>query len=312
MKNLFAVSLLVFSFGFPALGQSTEEKQRQFDFWIGEWDVNLRVQQEDKSWKDSIKAVAHIYSILEGKAILELWSAGKDGINGYSLRYYNPNTDKWDLWLNWPGKNRSGTNGLNGSFRHGRGEFFAQSKIDEKTTQIRRYTFSDVTPNSLRWDDGYSRDGGKTWSSNWIMEFSRRKPAPPPIAENKNLHTYFSGARCDLPGFEKLKIAANEHTNGPDLRVYNILDGCVVLGLSDDFFFTLTYNTYASVYELGYLEKDAQAPFRLFYGQADGDTLQLRTSRRAGTEPLKAVIELSSGISKIEVETMKAELMPVQ
>ena len=28
------------------------EEARQFDFWIGEWDVNLRIQQGDLSWPD--------------------------------------------------------------------------------------------------------------------------------------------------------------------------------------------------------------------------------------------------------------------
>ena len=36
------------------------DKQRQFDFWIGAWDVNLRVQQKDKTWKDQHKSTAHI------------------------------------------------------------------------------------------------------------------------------------------------------------------------------------------------------------------------------------------------------------
>ena len=56
------------------LSQPISQKQRQFDFWIGEWDVNLRVRQKDFTWKDQHKSVVHIYPILDGKAILELWS----------------------------------------------------------------------------------------------------------------------------------------------------------------------------------------------------------------------------------------------
>ena len=32
-------------------------KFRQFDFWIGKWNVNLRRQQPDNSWSDWKKAV---------------------------------------------------------------------------------------------------------------------------------------------------------------------------------------------------------------------------------------------------------------
>ena len=49
------------------------EEARQFDFWIGEWDVNLRIRGEDFSWADQVAARASIYRILDGKAILELW-----------------------------------------------------------------------------------------------------------------------------------------------------------------------------------------------------------------------------------------------
>jgi hypothetical protein len=284
------------------ISQTTAEKKRQFDFWIGEWDVNLRVMQKDKSWKDQHKSVARIYSILDGKAILELWSENQNGINGYSLRYYNPKKDKWELWLNWAGKNRSGTNGLEGSFRHGRGEFFIESKVDEKTTQISRYTFSDATPNSLRWDDGYSRDGGKTWSGNWIMEFSRRAKTAPAIDKDKNLLTYFNGNRCDMPEFNVLKQLSANNKNSPSLRLYNILDGCIVIGFvkkkSTTAFFTLTYNTFAKLYEFTYLDDQPDSALGMYYGPKtnDGFTLQ----KRGAIE--KAIIKSDQTIKSIEVE----------
>jgi len=90
-------------------------ESRQFDFWVGAWDVNLRVQQEDLSWKDSIKAEARVYPILFGKAVLELWDS--PNIKGYSLRYFDVKQGKWVLWLNWPGQNSSGSSILIGSFR---------------------------------------------------------------------------------------------------------------------------------------------------------------------------------------------------
>jgi hypothetical protein len=285
-----------------AFSQTAAEKKRQFDFWIGEWDVNLRVQQKDKSWLDKHKSVARIYPILDGTAILELWSENEDGINGYSLRYYNPKKDKWDLWLNWAGKNRSGTNGLEGSFRHGRGEFFSERKIDERTTQIDRYTFSDATPNSLRWDDGYSRDGGKTWSSNWIMEFTRRQKTAPAIARDKNLLTYFNGNRCDTVEFNVLKKLSANHKNNTKLRLYNILDGCIVIGFIEDkkqkAFFTFTYNTYARVYELTYLDNKDSTALGLYYGNKTDIGFLLKT--RGGKET--ATIKTSETIQSIELD----------
>ncbi|QQS43075.1 MAG: hypothetical protein IPM63_09150 [Acidobacteriota bacterium] len=281
------IGLIIFIAAAQAFGQFAQmpDPARQFDFWIGEWDVNLRVQQPDKTWKDQHKATARIYSILGGKAILELWSEGKDGINGYSRRYYNPEKKKWDLWLNWAGKNRSGTNGLEGEFRHGRGEFFAERKQEDGTTRISRYTFSDITENSLRWDDGYSTDGGKTWASNWIMEFTRKMDKAPEIGSEKNLLTYFDGSRCDLPDFEVLKTVSEKWEQGQQLNLYNILDGCILAGIlrdkGDQYFFTLTWNTYANVYELALIDDKPGNPLALYYGSikadpARGTTLSLK------------------------------------
>lgn len=279
MRNtLFLILLVLTSSAFGQFNR-TPDPARQFDFWIGEWDVNLRVQQPDKTWKDQHKATARIYSILGGKAILELWSEGKEGINGYSLRYYNPKKKKWELWLNWAGKNRSGTSGLEGEFRHGRGEFFVERIQPDGGDRISRYTFSDITPNSLRWDDGYSTDGGKTWASNWIMEFTRKAEKASGIGEEKNLLTYFDGSRCDLQEFEVLKNISKDF--GPpskdagdpgSLSLYNILDGCIVAGFlteyGERYFFTLTWNTYAGVYEFAVIDDRSGNTLALYYGPA--------------------------------------------
>ena len=112
--------------------------------------------------------------MLEGKAILELWDEAS--IKGFSLRYYDAGRKEWVLWLNWPGANRSGSSSLAGTFRHGRGDFFSTYTTQDGTEGISRYSFNDITATSLRWDDAYSTDAGKTWSHNWIMEFSRTWP----------------------------------------------------------------------------------------------------------------------------------------
>ena len=51
----------------------SQAQHREFDFWMGEWDVNLRIRQDDGSWLDAKRAKAHIFRVLDGKAILELW-----------------------------------------------------------------------------------------------------------------------------------------------------------------------------------------------------------------------------------------------
>lgn len=268
------------------VASSLPPEARQFDFWIGEWDVNLRVRQDDLSWEDQIQAVAKVYPILNGKAVLELWSDDRpSGIKGYSVRSFDPERNEWVLWLNWPGPNRSGSSSLTGSFRHGRAEFFATGRNADGEETISRYTFSDITPSSLRWDDAFSSDGGRTWRPNWIMEFTRTaaKPSLPP--EGGPVHTYHDGGRCTDPRFRTFEFLSGRKEGdvevGGEGRLtilgYRILDGCAVItfaGPEGDperaFAFShVTWNTSAERYELTTLTSNAGSPVRVFYSRGE-------------------------------------------
>ena len=246
MRLLFALAISVHFFAIAPINshaQSTKiseqwsaEKHREFDFWIGEWDVNLRMIQPDNSWKDSVKAKTKIYSILDGKAILELWDSPT--IKGFSVRYYDPGQKQWVLYLNWPINSRSSIGSLNGNFRHGRGEFFTR----QGNGSISRYTFCDITENSLRWDDAFSKDNGKTWTNNWIMEFTRSADEPQWPKASFDAHTFENGGRCVGDNFDALNSMAGQwkgklNVNQGDsqtsvdaeMNVYRILDGCSVI-----------------------------------------------------------------------------------
>ncbi len=129
----------------PQVHPIDASKARQFDFWVGQWDVNLRIRQQDNTWEDKVRSEARIYKILQGKGILELWSQNEGGIIGYSFRYYREETDEWELWLNWPGNNRCGTTSLSGAFRHGRGDFYSYRPMSDSTERITRYGTASMT-----------------------------------------------------------------------------------------------------------------------------------------------------------------------
>ena len=210
---------------------------------MGTWDVNLRIRQDDHRWQDSVRAEARIYPVLRGKAVLELWDSAS--IKGFSLRYYDVADARWKLWLNWPSANRSGTSSLDGGFRHGRGEFFSVSPRADGGRTISRYTFSDITADSLRWDDAFSGDDGRTWTNNWIMEFDRTAHLPVLPARGGDAHTYDGGGRCDDPAYRAfdplvgrftgelgvLDAAGEEHVLPATWTGHRVLGGCAVLGV---------------------------------------------------------------------------------
>jgi hypothetical protein len=153
-------------------------ESRNFDFWIGEWDIlNRNRGPEDPRWFDTGSATARIYPVVAGCGVVEHWrgNAFGDFTVGFSLRAFNPQQGGWDLVLLWPNDGDPRFGELNGGFRHNRGEFYSRNLTAEGDTTLTRFTFSDITPNTLRWQDGNSIDGGQTWNSSWIMEFSRRE-----------------------------------------------------------------------------------------------------------------------------------------
>lgn len=275
---------------------------RQFDFWIGEWDVNLRMIQPDKTWRDSVKAKVKIYPILDGKAILELWDS--EPIKGFSLRYYDPAKKKWVLYLNWPSNSRSSIGSLEGQFRHGRGEFFSSSKGTDGKETLSRYTFCDITENSLRWDDAFSKDGGKTWTNNWIMEFTRTAKMPS-WPDSENAHTFVSGNRCKGPEFDLInsmaglwtgKISIDENKKelvDATLNVFRILDGCTIIRFLE---FEMGEQTYRNFGLISYNRQTKQFE-------------ELRLDNRPGltAQILRGINENKNGLSKNGLSLSVAE-----
>mgnify|MGYP006277547393 CR=1 FL=1 len=308
MKKYFITGIFIclFTSLFAQVDQSNfSEKYREFDFWIGKWEVNLRKQQEDNSWKDWKIAQTKVYPILDGRAILELWEEQTNNkpdsaIVGYSLRYWHPKNKEWILWLNWPGVNRSGSQRLTGNFRHGRGEFFVKRPVNDSTTSITRYTFSDITENSLRWDNATSLDGGKTWTGGWIMEFSRMDNYPERTTSEK-IHTYREGERCTLEPFKKIEKFAGKWKGTVKIKnnkwkeekikidAYKALGGCAVISfieIGDDpdssrkEFSLKTYNTYAQKYEDGILSNKKDSDYKPYFGDFKESTFSVNNYNR--------------------------------
>jgi hypothetical protein len=77
-------------------------ENRQFDFWIGEWNVETTNGQPAGTSK--------VERILNGCALLENWSGGGDG---KSLNIYNANKKQWQqFWVDAAGEVHEYAGGL--------------------------------------------------------------------------------------------------------------------------------------------------------------------------------------------------------
>jgi hypothetical protein len=92
-------------------------------------------------------------------------------IEGLSLRLYNPQSRQWSL--NFANGNDGALSPPTvGEFKNGRGEFFDQETLNGRAILV-RFVISDITPNSCRFEQAFSDDGGKTWEVNWIATDTR-------------------------------------------------------------------------------------------------------------------------------------------
>jgi hypothetical protein len=105
--------------------------------------------------------------------MVELKVDGPAGhLEALSLRLYNPQSHQWSLnFANRAGGQMSLTPSI-GEFRDGRGEFYDQEMLGDRAILV-RFVISDITPNSVRFEQAFSADGGKTWETNWIATDTR-------------------------------------------------------------------------------------------------------------------------------------------
>jgi hypothetical protein len=158
---------------------STERDGRQdFDFEIGVWKTHLsRLQRPltgSTTWVE-YEGTTVVRKVWDGRAnLVELVADGSSGhFEGLSLRLYNPQSRQWSLNF---ASSQSGSLSppAVGAFKNGRGEFFSQETYNGRSIFV-RFVISDITPNSCRFEQAFSDDGGKTWEVNWIATDTRVK-----------------------------------------------------------------------------------------------------------------------------------------
>lgn len=181
----------------PATLTNKEEPARGFEFGFGDWRSDARVCPDpfgEGRWLNiSGRVVTRPIWDGVGGNLEELFLEG-DGrtIEGFSLRLYRPQTQDWAV--HWA---RSDIGVLDvpslGGFRGGRGEFFSQVVVKDRTC-LARQILSDITPDSYQYEQFLSDDGGRNWLRNWIahVTLNSRSPSPgePKSAETIPSHDF--------------------------------------------------------------------------------------------------------------------------
>jgi hypothetical protein len=144
------------------------EHAREFDFWIGEWNVF-------DSQTGELGGHSKIEKVSGGCAILENWTAvGGMPHNGKSLNFIDPKTNKWkQVWIGSYGINEQNIETfLDGEYKDNKMQFrydFNQSG----THYLVRFSFFNEGPNQVRQRKELSKDEGSTWTISYDYTYKR-------------------------------------------------------------------------------------------------------------------------------------------
>jgi hypothetical protein len=175
-----ALAVAVALLPLPALAQqaAARDGQHDFDFEIGSWHTRLsRLQRPltgSTTWAEYVGTTV-VREVWGGRAnLVELDVAGPAGrLEALSLRLYNPQSRQWSLNFATSGGGTL-TEPAIGEFRDGRGEFYSHEEFDGRMILV-RFVITVVGPDTARFEQSFSDDGGRSWEVNWIAIDTRVK-----------------------------------------------------------------------------------------------------------------------------------------
>jgi tetratricopeptide (TPR) repeat protein len=136
----------------------------QFDFWLGDWNVTT-------SGVGNQAGVSHISKEMDGCVVWENWT-GAGGGYGKSYNTYNLNLHRWEqYWVD----NTAGAIFFYGNLKDGVMDYWTDDVPQLNGTKLRRHLqFFNLAPDRVRQFSQGSTDGGKTWTVQYDLTYTRR------------------------------------------------------------------------------------------------------------------------------------------
>lgn len=148
-----------------ALAADLDRKRREFDFWLGDWDLR---------WAPDGAGRNRITAVLDGHVVLEEFDGTPSiALRGMSLSTVSPETGAWhQAWVD-----------SQGNFLDFRGGFRSGEMVLERDGVVagnpvrQRMLWTNIGAQRLTWRWQRSSDHGASWTTLWEIEYVRRSGA---------------------------------------------------------------------------------------------------------------------------------------
>jgi hypothetical protein len=157
--------------------QSTGAAPADWDFLVGRWTVKhrrLKARLAGSTEWEEFNGTSVLSTTLGGAGnvddnVIELPSGT---YRAMGFRAFDPKTSQWSIW--WLDARHPTTIDppVRGGFRDGVGTFVGDDTLNGRPIKV-RFLWSRMTANSAHWEQAFSADGGATWETNWVMDFTR-------------------------------------------------------------------------------------------------------------------------------------------
>lgn len=150
-----------------------------FDFNLGTWHTHIRRLKQPLSgqadWVE-MRGTVTVNPIWNGKAqVEEIEADGAGGrFEGMTVFLYDPAHHQWRQYFADSDDGVLETPSV-GRFTGKCGEFYSQELYQGRAVLVRG-VWTVTSPDTHRYEQAYSDDGGKTWEANFIADLSRVKP----------------------------------------------------------------------------------------------------------------------------------------
>jgi hypothetical protein len=156
-------------------GLPASDGLRDFDFLHGRWRVHHRLLKArgagSSEWVE-YQGTADTRPLLGGLCNVEEHRI-KGRNSGVALRCYDRAAKRWAIYWVGDGDGLLGP-AVYGGFRGSEGLFEGDDVYEGKPIKV-RFLWRKLSPASARWEQSFSFDSGKSWETNWVMDFTRTK-----------------------------------------------------------------------------------------------------------------------------------------